>query len=312
MTSLSKCLLFPIDGTEEALRPIEFLQRLYPNRDRIGLVLCYFAQALPPAFREQRGSQEQLKKKQELLKSREQAIRSAFEGAKKVLVAKGFQSDLIHEHVLEKQASKAKDACLLADWKKADAVLIRKRVTTTLAGLFEDDPTDALLRHCLTSPLWLVEGTTDVSQAAICITDEEASLRAADHAAFMLTGTHTTVTLLHAARNISQPLHSDAATVSSELERWFATPEGRPVKPFLKESYEHLKREGILDGSIRFAIIPSQGKAAFEILDYCRRQGIGILVLGHTPPTGITGFLKGSVTKKAIAELRNMTLWINQ
>lgn len=312
MTPLSKCLLFPIDGTEEALRPIEFLQRLYPDLSQVAIVLCYFAPALPPAYREQRGSPEQLKKKQEFMKSREQGTRLAFDQAKKTLVRVGFQSDLIQEHVLEKQVSKAKDACLLADWKKADAVLVRKQVTITLAGIFEDDPTHALLRHCLTSPLWLVEGTVDVSHAAICITNEDASLRAADHAAFMLTGTGAEVTLLHAAKTISHPVSTAVAHITAEMEKWLMTPEGRPVRPFLHQAHDILKREGIADERVRITVIPSQGKAASEIPAFCQKERIGIVVLGHTQPTGIKGFLKGSVTKKIIADLKNMAVWVNQ
>lgn len=312
MTPLPKCLLFPIDGTEEAMRPAAFLRHLYSNLEQIGVILCYFVPALPPAYQEQRGSPEQLKKKRQFMKIREQGTRLAFDQAKKALVKAGFQSDLIQEHVLEKQTSKAKGACLLADWKKADAVLIQKQVTSTLAGLFEDDPTHALLRHCLTSPLWLVEGTVDVSQAAICITKEEASLRAADHAAFMLAGINVKVTLLHAARTVSHPLTSPAAHTTAEIEKWLMTPDGKLVKPFFQQSHEHLKREGMADENIRFTVIPSQGRAASEILDYCRKEGIGIVVLGHTQPSGIRGFLKGSVTKKIIAELKNMAVWVNQ
>lgn len=312
MTPLPKCVLFPIDGTEEALRPAAFLQRLYSDLGQVGVILCYFAPALPPAYREQRGSPGHLKKKQEFMKSREQATRLAFDQARKALVRAGFQSDLIQEHVLEKQASKAKDACLLADWKRADAVLIRKQVTSTLAGLFEDDPTHALLRHCLTSPLWLIDGVVDVSRAAICISDEEASLRAADHAAFMLAGSSVKVTLLHAAKAVSHPVTTPAAHTTAELEKWLMTPDGRLVKPFLLQAHEHLQREGVPDENISYTLIPSQGKPASAILDYCRKEDIGIVVLGHTQPSGITGFLKGSVTKKIIAELRNMAVWVNQ
>ena len=312
MAPLPKCLLFPIDGTEEALRPVEFLRRLYPNPDQVGVILCYFAPAVPPAYQERRGSADQLKKKQEFMKSREQETRSALGQAKNALVTAGFRSDMIQEHVLEMQAGKAKDACLLADWKKADAVLVRKLVTNTLEGLFQDDPTQDLLRHCMASPLWLVEGTVDVSRAAICITNEEASLRAADHAAFMLTGTGTAVTLLHAASTVSHPVSTPAGHITAELEKWLMTPEGRPVKPFLHQAHDILKREGIGDEKVRITVIPSQGKAALEIPAFCQKERIGIVVLGHTPPKGVTGFLKGSVTKKIIAELKNMAVWVNQ
>jgi nucleotide-binding universal stress UspA family protein len=312
MAPLPKCLLFPIDGTEDTLKPVAFLRSLYRDRDQVGVIVCYFATALPPAYQEQRGSPEQLKTKQEFMRSREQDTRSALDQAKNALVTAGFRSDMIQEHVLELQSGKAKDACLLADWKKADAVLVPKRVTNTLEGLFRDDPTDDLLRHCLASPLWLVEGTVDVSHAAICITNEEASLRAADHAAFMLAGTGTRITLLHVAKTLSHPVSTPAAHITAELEKWLMTPEGRPVKPFLHQAHDILKREGIGDERVRITVIPSQGKAALEIPAFCQKERIGIVVLGHTPPKGVTGFLKGSVTKKIIADLKNMAVWVNQ
>ncbi len=312
MAPLPKCLLFPIDGTEEALRPVEFLRRLYPNPDQVGVILCYFAPALPPAYQEQRGSPEQLKKKQEFMKSREQETRSTLGSGQKRPHHSGISERHDSGTRPGKQAGKAKDACLLADWKKADAVLVRKLVTNTLEGLFQDDPTHDLLRHCMASPLWLVEGTVDVSHAAICITNEDASLRAADHAAFMLTGTGAEVTLLHAANTVSHPVSTPAAHITAEVEKWLMTPEGRPVKPFLHQAHDILKREGIGDEKVRITVIPSQGKAALEIPAFCQKERIGIVVLGHTPPKGVTGFLKGSVTKKIIAELKNMAVWVNQ
>lgn len=312
MTVLSKCFLFPIDGTEEALKPIAFLRRFYSDLGQVGIVLCYFASALPPAYQEQHGSPEQLKKKKEFLKSRDQETRAALDQAKMALIRAGFQGEMIQEHVLQKQVSKGREACLLAGWKQVDAVLVRKRITSTLEGIFQDDPTHEMLRHCLTSPLWLIEGTVDFSRAAICITTEDASLRAADHAAFMLTGTGTEITLLHAAKTISHPLTTPVAHIREEVEKWLMTPEGRPVRPFLHQAHDLLKREGIADERVRITVIPNRGKAAAEILAFCQKEGIGIVVLGHTPPKGIEGFLRGSVTKKIIADLKNMAVWVNQ
>jgi hypothetical protein len=153
MASLSKCLLLPIDGTEEALKPVEFLAHLYPDRSQVSLILAFFPSPLPPAYQEQSPSPEFIKKKQELLRSREHNIRSALEQAKKVLTRAGFLSHTIEEHIQEKQGSNAKEACLLADRKKVDAVLVQKRVTSALEGFLRDDSTQSLLDHCITSPI---------------------------------------------------------------------------------------------------------------------------------------------------------------
>jgi nucleotide-binding universal stress UspA family protein len=312
MPPLPKCLLLPIDGSEEALRPLEFLKRLYPDRGQLSILLSYSPLPLPPAYQGKLNSPELLKMKQQLLVSREQKTRSVVEQAKKTLIREGFSSNMIEAHVQERQLSTAKDACLLADRKKVDAVLVQKRFTANLESLLANDPTNGLLHHCQVSPVWLTDGAIDVSRAAICITSERASLRAADHAAFMLSGTDVRVTLLHVARTISHPATSPATVISADLEKWLITPEGRQVKPFFVEAHDLLQREGIDDERVEITVLPSHGKVASEILSYCREAGIGIVVLGHSPPTGIKGFFQGSVTKKILADLKNMSVWVNQ
>jgi nucleotide-binding universal stress UspA family protein len=312
MKALSKCLLLPLDGTEEELRPVEFLGRLYPDRDRISIVLSYFPPPLPSAYQGKLTSPELITKKQQLKESQAQKTRVVLEQAKKVLTREGFLSHTIEEHVQERQTGKAREACLLADRKKVDAVLVQKRFIGTLEGFLTNDPSHGLLDHCLASPVWLTDGTVSASRAAVCVTNENASLRAADHAAFMLSGTATRVTLLHVARTIQYRATAPVSYITAELEAWLMTPEGREMKPFLSKSHEMMQREGIDDDRVEITILPGRGKAASEILAYCREYGIGIAVLGHSPPTGIKGFFKGSVTKKIIADLKNMTVWVNQ
>jgi nucleotide-binding universal stress UspA family protein len=304
--------MLPIDGTEEALRPVDFLARLYPDRSQVTLILSYFAPPLPPAYHEKSPSPQLVKKRLELLRNREDRIRSALEQAKKVLAKAGFPNHTIQEHIQERQGSNAKEAYLLAKRKKVDAVLVQKRVTSALEAFFRDDSTYSLLNLCVTSPLWLTDGAIDTSRAALCVTDESASLRAVDHAAFMLSETGARITLLHASRTISHPASSSASFIKADLEKWLMIPDGRRMKPFFMESLGILNREGISDERIEIAVLPSRGKVASEILFYCREAGIGIVVLGYSPPAGFKELLKGSVTKKIVEDLKNMALWVNQ
>jgi hypothetical protein len=307
-----KCLLLPIDGTQEALKPVQFLAGLYPDRSQVSLILSYFAPPLPPAYQEKSALPHFVKKRQELLRSREHNIRSVLDQAKQVLTRAGFLSHTIEEHIQEQQGSNAKAACLLANRKKVDAVLVQKRVTSALEGFLRDDSTHSLLSQCITSPIWVTDGAVVPSHAAVCVTEESASLRAADHAAFMLSGTDARITLLHASRTIHHCVSSPASFIRADLEKWLMIPDGRRMKPFFMESHGILKREGIRDENIEITVLPSHGKIASEILSYCRTAGIGIVVLGHSRPKGLRDLLKGSVTKKVVEELKNMAVWVNQ
>lgn len=310
MSILPKCLLLPIDGSQDALRPATFLAQLYPDRSQVRIILCYFAPGIPPVYHDRIESPQMAKKKQDILRTRDKETQTILGEAKEKLQKAGFHT--IEAYVQEKPPSTAKDTCRLADLKKVDAVVLHKRITSALESFLKGDILHTVLDHCLVSPVWLIEGNTSAHSAAICLDKEEASLRAADHAAFMLSGTSSKITLLHVAQNLSNPVSCSASHISAEMEKWLMIPEGRAMRPFLFNALDILKREGIPEERIQMSVIPGRGRVATEILAHCRASDIGIVILGHSPPSGLKGLLKGSVTKKIVSEIKNMSVWINQ
>lgn len=311
MTSLRKCLLLPIDGSDEALRPVLFLSRLYPVLRDISVILSYLRPPLSPVYQERRDSA-LLEKKKEILTARETSSRTIFANARRALVRTGFSQENIQENIEEKQSSAARQACMLADTRKVDAVLVQKRITSTLEGFLRGDQTVELLRHCLASPIWFTEGQINPARAAICVLNEDASLRIADHTAFMLADTGVDITLLHAAKTAPRTLSVHAARLVEELGGWLLTEAGRAIEPYLLESRQILRMAGIDESRVRVTVIPSKGNPAMEILSHCREQGIGIVALGHSEPAGTWGFFKNSVTRKILSEFRDMAVWVNQ
>ncbi len=313
MPNLSKCLLLPIDGTDEALRPISFVQALYPDFRSVNLILCYFAQPLPPAYSGTAAeSPALLNKKRELMQSRHQETRRIFDHAKKVLLRAGFTEELIQEHLQQKEMTVARHACLLADIKKVDAILVQRRITSSLEGFLKGDSPSALLQHCLTSPLWFTEGEVSTGSAAICIINEDASLRVADHAGYMLSDTGIKITLLHASKSISTPRSLPLDDLKEDAAGWAGAPGGREMTKYLREAGEILTGYGIDKGRVRIALIPNRGDAAREILSWCRENDTGIVCLGHSQPEGMWSFLKTSVTRNVLSEFRNMAVWVMQ
>jgi nucleotide-binding universal stress UspA family protein len=312
MELLSKCLLLPVDDTEESTKPIGFLRRLYPDKDHVNLIISHFLPALAPVYQQKPDSEAMVRKKRELIKLREENARAILGAARKALIEAGFQDEAIQEHLEEKELSVAHHSCRLADIRKVDAVVVQKRVTSDLEGFLKDDPTPALLHHCLVSPVWITEGDIDPSHAAVCISNENVSLRAADHAAFMLAETRTRISVLHVTRSVSHTISSSAFNSTGDLERWLSSPSGRLMRPFLAETCGSLKKAGIEDGRIEIAIVPNTGNVATDILSYCGEHGAGIVVLGHSSPGGTWGFLKSSITKKVLGSFKDMAVWVNQ
>jgi len=308
----TKCILLPIDGTEDSLRSVAFITRLYPISE-VSLILCYFCAPAPLTYAgEVVVTPELLRKKREFYLARQQTVRRVFDHAKDVLLKEGFSEELMQEHVEQRQMSVAKQACVLADMKKVDAILVQKRVTSSLEGFIRGDPSSALLNHCLRSPVWFTEGEIDPKSAVICVVNEYASLSIADHAGYMLANTGAAITLLHAAKGLSHPLSSLPSEAMKKMADYADTPERRDNISYLLEASTILTAYGFDEKDVRITLIPDRGHTADEILSWCASNGIGIIGLGHSQPEGIWSFLKTSVTRKILSDFKNMAVWVVQ
>ncbi|MDY6910317.1 MAG: universal stress protein [Thermodesulfobacteriota bacterium] len=312
MNPLPKALLLPIDETEESLRPIHFLTRLYPKRDHVSLILHYLVPPLSPVYQQKPATEAIASRKKELLREREAKAREILEKAKKVLLKEGFSEDVIHEHVQEKELSVAHHACRLADFKKVDAVIVQKQTGSHLEGFMKGDPHSALLHHCIVSPIWFVDGQPEPSRAVICVQENDASLRAVDHAAFMLAETEVTLELVHFSRSVNHPIRCPLTDTTSAFRSWHAG-QARAIQGFFDQVLMVVHDAGFDADRARWSIQPSKGKVASKILDYCKREKAGIAVLGHAGSRGGTwDFLRSSITKTVLTDFKDMAVWVNQ
>ena len=312
MNPLPKCFLLPIDDSPESLDTVPFLTRLYPDKQHISIILAYFVPPLPQVYKEKPVSKAMAEKRKEVHRDREEATRAVFDRARAVLVKAGFADDLIQESTEERQLSHAHHACRLADIKKVDAVVVNRYVGGRLEGFLQGDHTGALLNHCLVSPVWFIGGEIDPSRAAVCIQEGNESLRAADHATFMLAETGAEIDLVCPSRKASHKIVSAAHEHTPDLERWLKGADGKAIRENLRGAMGIVQEAGIPNDLVNVIILPSKGKVATELIHYCRSHSIGIVVLGHSEPEGMLGFMKGSITKKILPEIEDVAVWVQQ
>ncbi|MGQ9485988.1 MAG: universal stress protein [Desulfosoma sp.] len=311
MVSTPKAFLLPIDDSEESLRPIRFLTQLYANRSEISLTVHYLVPPLPPVYAEGRLSPDQVAKKKAFLREREEAAQKACARAKQELVASGFSEEIIHELVQEKELSVAQHACRLADIKRVDAVLFPKQSSSRLEGFLKGDHTSALLHHCLVSPIWFVDEPVDTGRAVVCVSEDAASVRALDHALFMLEHTPTLIDVVHFSKRLSKKIICEGREPSAEMNRWVAD-QSMDVQHNYAQVLDMIRHSAVEAHRLRLVAAPHSGKVAADILKYCAQQHAGIVVLGHGGSEGTWGFLKSSVTKQILADFRHQAVWVNQ
>jgi len=110
MKAVSKCVLLPIDDTDECLKPVDFLTQLYPKYDHIDLLLSYLLPPLAPIYQQRATSPQMIEKKRAVLQTREETTRRVLDRARQFLLRKGFADELIQEHIQEKELSVAHHA----------------------------------------------------------------------------------------------------------------------------------------------------------------------------------------------------------
>ena len=312
MQTFPKCLLLPIDGTSASLRPIVFVSRLY-RVSEVSLILCYFSPPPAPVYSgDVVQTRELLRKKWQISQDRQQAVRRIFDHAKGVLLKAGFSEELIQEHVQQRALNVAKQACVLADIRKVDAVLVQKRVSSSIEGFIRGDPASALLDHCLASPIWFTDGEIDPKNAAICIIGDDASLRIADHMGYMLSGTGTGITLLHLARKATHPISCRPSEAPGKLADYADTPARKVTLSYIQKAASILAGYGFDEGRMQITLVPNRGNVAGEILSWCASNGVGIIGLGHCPPKGVWGIFKSSATRKSLVDFKNTAVWVTR
>ncbi len=306
MQTIPKCFLLPVDGTKESLRPAGFIGRLYPPSE-VRLILSYFSTPMPPAYSgEVARSNELMAKKKQFFDKLKQDERSVFDRALEELEKEGFSKELIQEHVEPKGMSVARQECLLGDMTNVDAIVVQKHVKNSLEDLMRLDPSLALVQQCIECPIWMTEGKIDPEKAAIYITDEEASMRIADHAGYMLSDTGASITLIRPSAKTSLPVSCRPSQAASVLSGHAST---REISALLRGS-EVLADNGITEDRILITLIPDRGDTVAQFLSWCGSNGIGIIGLGRTRPKGLLSFLKTSAAQKITSDFKDMAVWV--
>ncbi len=306
MQTIPKCLLLPIDGTDESLRPARFLSRLYPP-EQVKLILSYFSTPPPPAYTNDFGaSREMLVRKWQFFGQLKREERAIFDHALEVLSRQGFSKESIQEYVEPKGMGVSKQACLLGDIRKVDAIVVQKHVRSRLETLMGLDSASALVQQCPECPIWLTDGEIDSKKAALYIIEEEAALRIADHAGYMLADTDVDVLLISPGEKVTHPV----SCRPSEALPWLAGHAGELQATCLLRASQILSDYGISEDRLQITLVPHKGHSLTQILSWCASSGIGILGLGRGRPEAILGVSKTSAAAKIASDFHNMAVWV--
>jgi nucleotide-binding universal stress UspA family protein len=189
--------------------------------------------------------------------------------------------------------------------------MISTRGRTRLQSFFMGEVSRRVLEYCPATPTWLLEPVVRKRGVLISVDSSENSLRAVDHAGFMLAGTDCPVTLFHASRQLRSFVPTEIVQDASELEDFWKDSEAQQVTPYIEKAKEKLRRHGLAEDQIAVKLVGSSGgNISEDIRKAANDYDCGTIVLGRRGLTGIKELVMGSVTRKILESFSGMAVWI--
>jgi nucleotide-binding universal stress UspA family protein len=311
MAELTRMVVLPVDGSENAERSLDYLELIYGTKHNLEVTLKHILPSLPPILADDRSMKRETAIKLKTLENK--SIRLAekiLAKAKGVLTEKGFDEDRVQTVYRKKDTGVAQDICTWVESKRADAVLIATRGRSRLEAFFMGEVSGKLLEYCRVCPVWIVDGAVTSSRVLISIDSSENALRAVDHAGFMLSGTDCQVTIFHTMRHLRRYVPLEVLEEAPELEELWKSKAGQEIEPYMKQAKEMLLEAGLSENQISTKIVDGSRSAASDILEEARSKGCGTIVLGRRGLSGVKEFFMGSVTSKVLQDSAGLAVWI--
>ena len=286
---MEKHLLVTVSEQQKRLYADRFVAHFFSNRENLKITLFYTAPR-PPTVWEGERTLEGDAQREAQLKENELKGRKALEGAKRLLLQRGFSEEKINTKLQVRKFSKVMDIIQEGEEGLYDAVVLGQRGLTWLEQAFDESVTKELLRKKVGFPIWVCrKPDLERKNVLVCVDGSEASIRVADHVGFVLADQEDqAVTLMTVDRN----------------GEWNAT----DIASHFDACAKHIASNGFSEDRIRTKVVKA-GNIGKAILKEAEAGRFGVVATGRTGKG--KGLFMGSVSTALFKELEKAALWIS-
>jgi nucleotide-binding universal stress UspA family protein len=202
--NIEKTFVVPIDGSENALKSLDYIHRIFGPKHNLKLSLVYLLPKLPSILvEESRKNRETVNQLREIEKRNSQMAQRILTDAKDRLKEIGFAKKTVEAVYRNIEVGVARDICSWAENnKKADAIIISSRGRSRLETFFTGEIANKVLEYVRLCPVWMVKGKVKSKNVLLAVDNSENAMRAVEHAGSILSGTDVKVTLFHTKRDL--------------------------------------------------------------------------------------------------------------
>ena len=309
---IKKTIVVPVDGSENALKPLDYINLIFGPKHSLKLSLVYLLPKLPLILvEESRKSQETVDQLQEIEKRNSQMAERILADAKDRLVNIGFTQKAVETVFRDITVGVARDICSWAEKnKRADAIFISSRGRSRLEAFFTGKIANKVLEYVKVCPVWIVKGAVTNKNVLIAVDNSENAMRAVDHAGFILSGTEVMVTVFHSKRDLRRFVPKEVLQEFPGVQKFWQKKAEDMVAPYMKKARSKLLQAGLSENQISVKVIDGSRSAARDILNEAEENAIGTVILGRKGYSNVEDYSMGSTTKKILDRASDMAVCI--
>jgi nucleotide-binding universal stress UspA family protein len=170
--------------------------------------------------------------------------------------------------------------------------------------------TASLVEHSKVTPIWVIDGEADAANILMAADGSQASLRALDHLAFLLSGQEKqNVHILHVRPRFQDfcEIELDPDT-AKDVNEAYLEEDQHCMDNFYPKAIEVLQRNGINKERLDFKTIDGNLSIPRAILAHARKNNFGTLVMGRRGRS--KSKFTGSVSRSLLQKTENCAIWI--
>ena len=309
---INKTLVVPIDGSENALKSLDYINRIFGPDHSLNVSMVYLVPKLPQILvEESQKSREIADQLQEIKKKSSQMAERILADAKDRLLEVGFTPKTVEAVFRNINVGVARDICSWAEKsKKADAIIISSRGRSRLEAFFTGKIANRVLEYVKVCPVWMVKGKVKNKNILLAVDNSDNAMRAVAHAGFMLSGTDVKVTIFHSKRDLRRYVPAEVLEEFPGVKKFWQKKAGDVVAPYMKKARETLIQAGLAENQISVKMVDGGRSAAKDILEEAEENAIGTIILSKKGRSDVKDYSMGSTTKKVLDRASDMAVCI--
>lgn len=311
MSAPDRHILVPVGSEGTFTNPIDYLDRIYPDKSRLQATLLHIGGLLPAELVSDPEIDAQTRRSMALWQQMAEAEgRSLLERARATLAETGIAPARIHTIQMGRDIGTVRDICRWAASHPVDAVLVARRGRTELDPFFMKGITGRLAENCTGRPLWVVNGDIRTNRVLVFFDSGTNGREATDHVARMLAGTGAGITLLHVARSLRRLVPREFFSRVPAAEKIWSSNSHRYIEPELDASRRAILSVGFSDSQVDTRVVDGSANLADTITHQIRRHGYGTIALCRHAVPSIREFLQGIDLAYGREPHEGLAVWI--